>query len=58
MVMSLFLSGPPPSDYGTARERTDAYNGGPGHGGGHQYRRPPDYPVRSLLYCLCIKLRI
>lgn len=54
MVMSLFLSGPPPSDYGTARERTDAYNGGPGHGGGHQYRRPPDYPVRSLLYCLYI----
>lgn len=36
--------GPPPSDYGTGRERTEAYNGGPGYGAGHQYRRPPpDY---------------
>ena len=42
------VPGPPPSDYGPGRERTDIYNGGPGsgYGGGHQYRRPPDYQVR------------
>lgn len=46
------MSGPPPSDYGPARERTDVYNGGPvpGYGGGHQYKRPPDYQVWIFLF--------
>lgn len=43
--MERSASGPQPSDYSSARERPEVYNGGPGPGytGGPHYRRPPDY---------------